>query len=117
MNKTGQQIIDQSREESLKDFLTKEIGTIYDMVQIMLPKSRAEFITITLPNLHINLFHRNTATLKAFVGAEIERLEGMKVMAEKYPMLNSDSTPNTNWNKAYNSLLQDQITHLKEIKI
>ena len=43
-------------EKNLKEILIEELKTIYRMINIMKPKSEAEFITVALPNLQIKMF-------------------------------------------------------------
>ena len=42
---------------NLKTILIEELKTMYEMIELMQPKSEAEFIAVTLPNLHTRLFN------------------------------------------------------------
>jgi len=42
---------------NLKTTLIEELKTMYGMIELMQPKSEAEFIAVALPNLHTRLFN------------------------------------------------------------
>lgn len=50
-------VMSQNKFMDIKPILEEELKTMYRMIQIMEPKSEAEFIAVTLPNLHVRLFH------------------------------------------------------------
>jgi hypothetical protein len=62
----------------LREFLTKEVETIYDMVSIMNPQSKAEFVAVALPNLATNTFHRNNSRQISLIKMIVEMVESEK---------------------------------------
>ncbi len=104
-------------QESLQDILKKEVGVIYDMVQIMHPKGKDEFIAVALPNLHTNIFHLLEKP-KMQSRDELKQLFLliMNVLAEKWDKVESqDPDQSTEKWKGYKRIRNNERAWIMEV--
>lgn len=47
----------------LREILTEELKEAYRLIQLMQPKSEAEFVAVVLPNLHLKIHELITPTI------------------------------------------------------
>ena len=59
---------------NLQEELKEELKTMYHLIGVMKPKNEAEFINVTLPNLHLKVFklvnkenHQDTKRLEDYL--------------------------------------------------